>query len=58
MTLTPELGTIATNGRMDTLAIAIVIAAMAAVVAAVRADARRAVLAWAPWPAASGCWRS
>ena len=54
MTLTPELGTIATNGRMDTLAIAIVIAAMAAVVAAVRADARRAVLAWGA--VAGGLW--
>ena len=39
---------------MDTLAIAIVIAAMAAVVAAVRADARRAVLAWGA--VAGGLW--
>ena len=38
MTLTPEVGTIATNGRMDTLAIAMEIAAMAAFVQALRSD--------------------
>lgn len=54
MTLTPELGTIATNGRMDTLAIAMEIAAMAAFVRAVRSEDRRDGTAWGA--AAGGLW--
>jgi hypothetical protein len=51
MTLTPELGTIATNGRMDTLAIGLEVGAMSAAVAAMRAPQRRSAAAWG---AASG----
>jgi hypothetical protein len=54
MTLTPELGTIATNGRMDTLAIAMEIAAMAAFVQALRSEDRGAGVRWGA--AAGGLW--
>jgi hypothetical protein len=54
MTLTPELGTIATNGRMDTLAIAMEIAAMAAFVRALRSESRSDGMRWGA--AAGGLW--
>jgi 4-amino-4-deoxy-L-arabinose transferase-like glycosyltransferase len=44
MTLTPEVGTIATNGRMDALAIGLEIAGMAALTAAVGQDHRQSRL--------------
>ena len=54
MTLTPELGTIATNGRMDTLAIALEIAAMAAFVAALRSEDHGDGIRWGA--VAGGLW--